>query len=193
MTAGDRFYIESDTGDSIELESDILLGRSDDCDLVLTQGHPSRRHAQLTVTAEGVSIEDLGSANGSFVNGERLSSKRPLKHGDKLKFDLEEYRFTVIGEAATSDEDAQTIIRSVEDLQQTIIRPAAELMAEVEASKAKMANKAEADFSEAEGLVEKLEGQTIQITLKANDEGTLYAAVSAAKVVSALKEKGLIR
>jgi len=137
MAAGERFFLKPETGESIELVADILLGRSDDCDLVLTQGHPSRRHAQISISDEGVSIEDLGSANGSFLNGERLSVKKLLHNGDELKFDIMVYGFVVEGQEPVPDAGNQTIIRSVEDLQQTIIRPAAELMAEIEAAAGK--------------------------------------------------------
>ena len=61
---------------------------------------------------------------------------------------------------------------------------------EAEAKKAKAAQQAEVDLTKAEDIVSKLEGQTVEISLKASDEGTLYAAVSPAKVASALKEKG---
>lgn len=63
-------------------------------------------------------------------------------------------------------------------------------IAEAEAKQAKAAKQAEADLTQAEDIVSKLEGQTIEISLKASDEGTLYAAVSPAKVAGALKEKG---
>jgi len=63
-------------------------------------------------------------------------------------------------------------------------------LAEAEAKKAKMEKQAEANLTMAEDLVSKLEGQIIEIALKASDEGTLYAAVSPAKIVTALKEKG---
>lgn len=61
---------------------------------------------------------------------------------------------------------------------------------EAEAKKAKVADQAEADLTQAEDMVAKLEGQTVEISLKASDEGTLYAAVSPVKVANALKEKG---
>lgn len=63
-------------------------------------------------------------------------------------------------------------------------------IAEAEAKKTKATHQAEADLSKSEELVAKLEGQIIEISLKASEEGTLYAAVSPAKVASALKEKG---
>src|SRR3989338_7774865 len=60
-------------------------------------------------------------------------------------------------------------------------------VAEVEAKKAK---EAEAELAKIEDMVAKLEGRTVEVSAKANDEGTLYAAVSPAKVSAALKDMG---
>ncbi len=54
-------------------EGDFLLGRSPSCHVVLDDPLASRRHARLTVTAGKVTIEDLDSINGTFVNGVRLA------------------------------------------------------------------------------------------------------------------------
>ncbi len=63
-------------------------------------------------------------------------------------------------------------------------------IAEAEARRTKMAAQAEADLVRTEGIVGQLEGQTIEVSAKASDEGTLYAALPATKVIAALKEKG---
>ena len=63
-------------------------------------------------------------------------------------------------------------------------------VAEVEAKKAKQAKEAEAELAKIEDMVAKLEGRTVEVSAKANDEGTLYAAVSPAKVSAALKDMG---
>ncbi|MCZ6643430.1 MAG: FHA domain-containing protein, partial [Gammaproteobacteria bacterium] len=104
--------------------------RSKDCDLVINEGHPSRRHAQISLTDDGVTIVDLGSANGTFVNLERVDEKRLLKDGDIVAFDICEFRF--VWEKADQPEDSsdQTVIRSPDDLQQTIVRSAVKLRVE---------------------------------------------------------------
>lgn len=63
-------------------------------------------------------------------------------------------------------------------------------IAQATAKRAKMAKDAEADLEKTEELVGKIEGQVIEVTAKASEEGTLYAALSVSKVVSALKNKG---
>jgi DNA-binding winged helix-turn-helix (wHTH) protein len=62
-----------------------LLGRLPEASFWIDSGGVSRRHARITVTADGASIEDLGSKNGTFVNGERVSDSRALSDGDEIR------------------------------------------------------------------------------------------------------------
>lgn len=61
---------------------------------------------------------------------------------------------------------------------------------DIEAQKVKDAKNAEIDLEKTEELIQKLEGQTVEITAKASEEGTLYAAISASKLAEALKNIG---
>lgn len=64
---------------------DYFLGRSVGCHLVLDDSLVSRRHAQLVVSSHRVTLADLRSSNGTFVNGERLlDGARVLSDGDLL-------------------------------------------------------------------------------------------------------------
>jgi pSer/pThr/pTyr-binding forkhead associated (FHA) protein len=57
-------------------EGAMVLGRGDDCDLVIAHPSVSRRHARLHVGARAqLSIEDLGSANGTSVTGQRIAPR----------------------------------------------------------------------------------------------------------------------
>ncbi|MGH8237690.1 MAG: FHA domain-containing protein, partial [Steroidobacteraceae bacterium] len=53
----------------IPIKPDMVLGRQAECDLQLTEGHASRRHAKLFFAEDAVWVEDLNSANGTFING----------------------------------------------------------------------------------------------------------------------------
>jgi adenylate cyclase len=60
-----------------------LLGRASNCDLVLDDVSVSRWHARFLVTEEGCSVADLGSRNGTFVNGEQVEQQE-LRDGDRI-------------------------------------------------------------------------------------------------------------
>jgi hydrogenase maturation factor len=64
-------------------ERQIVIGRSPDLDMVLVEDMVSRKHAKISVAAGKVTIEDLGSTNGTFVNGEKIQTAR-LKEGDRI-------------------------------------------------------------------------------------------------------------
>ncbi len=65
---------------------ETVIGRDSTADLRVDGLGVSRRHARLLVRADGVTIEDLGSKNGTFVGGERIHSPRLLAPGDALRF-----------------------------------------------------------------------------------------------------------
>ena len=61
-----------------------ILGRSPDCEVVLDVAAVSRRHAVVTREADQFFIEDMGSRNGTFVNGQRVLDRAPLRDGDQV-------------------------------------------------------------------------------------------------------------
>ena len=64
-------------------DRDIFIGRSNDLEVVLVEDMVSRKHARVSLAGETLSIEDLGSTNGTFVNGEKIKRAR-LKEGDRV-------------------------------------------------------------------------------------------------------------
>lgn len=66
----------SERGTTLQLDGECLvIGRDEDCDLVLSDPKVSRRHASLDRAADGSAVvRDLGSSNGTWVNGERIQS-----------------------------------------------------------------------------------------------------------------------
>lgn len=65
----------------------VVIGRSPDCDVVLNNTSVSRQHAELLFDNGGWFLRDLGSRNGTGVNGTRVSGDRPLQSGDVLRID----------------------------------------------------------------------------------------------------------
>jgi pSer/pThr/pTyr-binding forkhead associated (FHA) protein len=101
-------------GSEVEVTDELTVGRLPESGLVLTEGHPSRRHALIKVQGSSVTVDDLGSANGTFVNDNRLSAPATLASGDRVRFDTEEYEFIVIRPAAAGSEAEQTMLRTPE-------------------------------------------------------------------------------
>jgi hypothetical protein len=73
-------------------EKPIVIGRSNDCGFVLPVGMVSRRHAEVYWNGESYEIRDLGSSNGTLVNGKKVS-KLALKDGDTM--DIGPYTITM--------------------------------------------------------------------------------------------------
>lgn len=80
----------------VRINDRLTVGRGDDNDLRISDGHVSRHHARLEVVNDTVWVRDLTSSNGTFVNGERLVGTWRLFHGDEITFD--ESRYQLIGD-----------------------------------------------------------------------------------------------
>lgn len=74
-------------GAAFTLEGDqITIGRDSVNEIVINDAEISRRHARLTFQGGKYVLEDLGSTNGTFVNGQRLAGPRVLKAGEVVSF-----------------------------------------------------------------------------------------------------------
>jgi predicted component of type VI protein secretion system len=63
-------------------KSEVVIGRDVSADIVINAAEISRRHSRLRLEAGGYIIEDLGSTNGTFVNGQRLTGPHLLRPGE---------------------------------------------------------------------------------------------------------------
>ena len=66
-------------------DNDILIGRNSDCLLVLDDDFASGRHAAFVRTPDGWAVEDLGSTNGTFVDGERIAELVGIAPGNEVQ------------------------------------------------------------------------------------------------------------
>ena len=68
-----------------------LIGRSSNCDFQIDKDSLSREHARIAITKDGLTLEDLHSTNGTFVNERQIFEKTAIKPGDILRFGQEEF------------------------------------------------------------------------------------------------------
>jgi pSer/pThr/pTyr-binding forkhead associated (FHA) protein len=74
-------------------KEEFLIGRGLDCDLRVNDEDVSRHHCLIRVRGVDATVSDLGSRNGTFINGKRVLSQLPIITGDAL--DLGKCRFVV--------------------------------------------------------------------------------------------------
>lgn len=67
---------------------DIIIGRADECDVVIDDRQVSRRHARIHQDGQQYLLEDLGSKNGTFVNGQELVGPHVLQNEDEVQIAL---------------------------------------------------------------------------------------------------------
>ena len=67
------------------LDSPVMIGRSNDADLVIDDPFASDFHARVGPVKGGYRIQDLGSTNGTYVNGERLAAPVTIGPGDQIQ------------------------------------------------------------------------------------------------------------
>lgn len=76
----------SQAGMSAELAGGlVLIGRGADCQLILDDDYVSTRHARIVHGENGVYVEDLGSTNGTYVNGQRITAPTSLTLADSVR------------------------------------------------------------------------------------------------------------
>ena len=98
-----------------------VVGRSPECDLSLKDHSASRRHVELVVDDEGVMLRDLGSGNGTRVNGEKATEQR-LVHGDEISLGKTVIRFL---DEVAAFQKAQAEAEAAERAEQEAIAAAA--------------------------------------------------------------------
>jgi pSer/pThr/pTyr-binding forkhead associated (FHA) protein len=80
-------------GSAYDLSEGALLGRGEGADIRLEDAFASTRHARLVPQGDVIVLEDLGSTNGTYLNGEPLRGPQPLHVGDQIKIGDSEFTF----------------------------------------------------------------------------------------------------
>ena len=98
-------------------DKQILIGRSSDLDMVLVEDMVSRKHARIAMQGDQIWIEDLGSTNGTFVNGEKIKRAR-LKEGDRVLIGTSILKL-IAGDAPRDGMDAKRELENVAQARRT--------------------------------------------------------------------------
>ena len=101
-------------GKTFALHGTMTVGRASECDISIPTDEVSRQHAKLQVMPDGVAVEDMGSANGTFINDKRVHTGK-LAPGDELRLDT--VRFMLVAphlemQQVTRAPEAPTVVRS---------------------------------------------------------------------------------
>ena len=77
----------SNAGQTTDVEQELVIGR-EDADVTISDPEMSRRHAAVRPTERGMEVEDLGSTNGTFVNGERIDGVEQMTASGTIRVGL---------------------------------------------------------------------------------------------------------
>ena len=85
LLEGVRFALVTNDRQILLVDGENIFGRGNDTQILLDSKKVSRHHARIVVTPEGAFVEDLGSKNGTFLDGTRVQGSTPLSHGSRLR------------------------------------------------------------------------------------------------------------
>jgi len=98
-TAGLRFKLETPEGEVPLADGENLIGRDPEARIRIDIGGVSRRHARIVVDGADVTLEDLGSKNGTYLRGRRVNKPTRLAHGDEIRIGHKVARFVFLDES----------------------------------------------------------------------------------------------
>jgi pSer/pThr/pTyr-binding forkhead associated (FHA) protein len=96
-------------------QQEFLIGRGADCDLRLRDTEISRHHCTIRVGADEATLVDLGSSNGTYLNGQRVRSQASLHTGDEVRLGSATFVIDLGGPGGTKVDvpDADPIARTI--------------------------------------------------------------------------------
>jgi hypothetical protein len=119
----------------LRMDREIIIGRSSDLDMVLVEDMVSRKHAKIETKGGQVIIQDLGSTNGTFVNGEKIKKVR-LKEGDRVLVGTSIIKLVAVEgstpmDTMTEGEARERMAQKADSARQTALRPMSGTIEEV--------------------------------------------------------------
>ena len=98
-------------------EKSLVIGRGNQCDIVIPGTHLSRRHVEISVEGNHLRIKDLGSANGTFLNEVQVDNAT-ANNGDRLRLDV--YSFRIV--APETDSNKTRVRKPINELAKPVER-----------------------------------------------------------------------
>jgi len=99
-------------------KAELLVGRELSNDIVISDADVSRKHARLVQQGDSYLLEDVGSTNGTFLNGQRLSAPQLLKPGDRIRLGE---TVEVVFEKSVMDSDVTRLKREAGEFEATML------------------------------------------------------------------------
>ncbi len=118
----------------LRMNREIVIGRSSDLDMVLVEDMVSRRHAKISSSDADVYIQDLGSTNGTFVNGEKIAGRSRLSEGDRILVGTSIIKVVAVDGSVANQSEAEARKRleaGAQQRQQTQGRPMSGVIEEI--------------------------------------------------------------
>ncbi len=103
----------------LEMDREIIIGRSSELDMVLVEDMVSRQHSKISTLGGELSIEDLGSTNGTFVNGEKVA-KKSLKAGDRILVGTSIIKLVCVSDEELTGQN-MVAITAPEDMERSLV------------------------------------------------------------------------
>jgi hypothetical protein len=118
-----QFTLTSSTGDAYTIEGETLFGRGTECTIRLDDAEVSRKHASIFIDGATLMIRDEGSANGTFVDEQRVKGVRSLKEGDQIRLGQ-----TVLVVQIADAEDVTPTVLAPEEVPMPVAAPKPEVV-----------------------------------------------------------------
>lgn len=95
-------------GKEVDIDRDMLVGRHQDADILIQSADVSRRHAALFLKEQVLTVQDLGSSNGTFINDTKIAEGETIvKDGDILQFASHKFSVLAPAQSAQTLQDVQ--------------------------------------------------------------------------------------
>lgn len=102
-------------GKEVSIDTDMLVGRHQDADILLQSAEISRRHAAFLVKDDALWVQDLKSSNGTFVNDVRVDEQKLLKDSDIVQF--ASLKFYIYAPAVQGEATTEAVVAPVESVE----------------------------------------------------------------------------